>query len=346
VTDAYVVCFALLGKNLILPRDPFSMGAFEFSRVPDPFPGCENALRTSLSVWEVASPDPIRLRTTIQGTSHRNASQTCRTWAKEAVNLLSSTAFRMATFELSSAGYTFHLKSGTPSPILPPPKPGDFMGVLAMTDNLATHPSHVLNQLLSVAPETYGELGVALRRSTHWHELGRVASDRSEQLLMYWMACETLTRVDQDESLAPKFLAALGLPGGRYLVSLSEKERNALLGHTQYKPWRFKLNGVVEKLRRARNAIAHSGFRDSDLSEFFSEDERLLVRRLFSMLVPRLQALAMNGLALRLDSVASLWENYADTLMFHRTVPIATEAFGTIVYSLSQPANDIDELAT
>lgn len=342
-TESYLVCFALLGE-VILPRNPFSFGAFEFSRIADPFPGCEEALISSLAAWQVAAKSPFRLRAFIQAESHRDAVSASSVWAQEVVTLFAQSTFRVARFELTKAGYTFQFRSGHAYPILPPSVPHNFFGTVAIVDDLAVHPQQTLNQLLSVAPDHYGELGLALRRSTHWSELGRSASDKSERLLMYWMACETLTRADRDESLTPKFLAGLGLPGGRYLMALPEHEQTLLKSRSEYRVWRTKLNEVLEKLREARNAIAHSGFRDSDLGHFFSDDERLLVERIFRMLVPRLQVLATNGLALNIKSIEQLWTQYANAVLFHRRqIPLATEAFGTVVYNLSRPKDPFSD---
>jgi hypothetical protein len=49
--DDWLVCGVVAPSSIILPHDPFSIGAFELARKVDPFPGCGDALQASATAF-------------------------------------------------------------------------------------------------------------------------------------------------------------------------------------------------------------------------------------------------------------------------------------------------------
>jgi hypothetical protein len=156
------------------------------------------------------------------------------------------------------------------------------------------------------------------------------------------MACETLTRTDENESLTPKLMSALGLPTGRYLMQLPSSERLGLTGSKAYGRWRPVLNDLFDRLRDARNHIAHTGFREIELVQSLGDKNFDLATRVLPMVIGRLHGLALVGLELRKRTIADLWEGYASCKLQYRSIPLADEVEKTIAYSLTQP-DPLDE---
>jgi len=188
-------------------------------------------------------------------------------------------------------------------------------GIVMMTQQVAVHPAMMVDSVLLARTET-GQLGSALRRSTHWQALARDADDDADALLMLWMAAETLGRgIDDDGGLTARFVSALGFPRGPYARDLPPNVRQ-MFGDDVLRSYANEIVRLVERLRIVRNAIAHTGFRALELPTHLNEDELERARTVMTRLVPRLQLLAVSALRLGHTEIERLWENFA-TVFLH-----------------------------
>lgn len=338
----WLVCGVIAPTSLILPHLPFSVGMFEISRQVDSLPGCEQALRESAAALgeAVDLSKSFLLKTFFVGADdERTAVRSARLHAREALVLFRTTMPFPVSLALMRCGYAVNLRTLQTSPIKPSKREYalKLFGVAAVLDEVETHPTSVVNRLLSVRQDREAELGAALRRSTHWSSLAAELEDEGERFLVQWMACETLTRVDESESLTPKLCAALCLPSSRYLMQLPIPERDALIGLDEYKKWRRIFNDLFDRLRDARNRIAHTGFRELELVQALGDKDFELARRVLPMVIGRLQNLALAGLALGRTTIAELWDSYAASALLYRHITIADEVKKTIVFSLENP---------
>lgn len=335
----WVFCLALDAPGLIFAHDPYCFGHSELTRHPDPMPGCEAALTESAGAFAVAlREEQLRLRMFFLDCSAENAERYGRLHARETLDLF-SLAHPLTGPRLLEAGYLFDLKGEAAQPLLPSPQraTSKMMGTVALFDARATRPGVVLASLLAVSPETYGELGSAVRRSTHWARLAREAVDRGEKLMMFWMAGETLARVEEDEILTPKFVAASGFPYSRYLLSMTVEEQSALGAIQDHELWKRRLKKLFEKLREARNAVAHSGFRELDMGAFFDEREMQILERVMPLMVIRLQHMAVEGLAIGVRSIAGLWDQFGACASGRAGEPsFSTWVGGTVLHFLNE----------
>ncbi len=320
--------------------DPTSLGMFELTKRTEARPGWESALQESAKQRAITvGNDFIRARCFFLDTTFEDAHQSGVLHAKELVGLLPLVHI-LTPFEFVRVGFVANLRHGAALPL--PPTFEEWQrrrsGITASIDELATEPSLTLNSLLVAHPSVFGELGAALRRSTHWQGLARQAEDSGEELLALWMACESLSRVNENESLTPKFVSGLGLPTGRYLVQLRSATQAAFQAEPKVTTWRKKLASLFETLRNARNKITHAGYRGLDMPEFFNRDDLLLVRAAMRLLLPRLQRLALNGLRLRFTTIAEVWDRFEPVFMLERDTRLAVgEAVGTVIFTLEQP---------
>jgi len=342
----WLVTFLVDSSEPIFSHDPYCMGAFEFSYKPEPFPECEHALVASAQKYSIVMGQrQLRVRTFFLGASEKDSLRQGRQLAKEALILFDFSIPFPVTLKLLGAGCMLDLSNRLAKPIVPGPREhmGRSMGPIALLDDVWTHPTVTINSLLSTSPETYGELGSAVRRSTHWSHLASQADDYGERILLLWMAAETLTRVGENESLTPKLTAAAGFPTSRYYLMLPHAERAALLGVKNYKRWTKKLKVLFDKARLARNSIAHAGFRELDLGGRFSQDEQLILRRLFPRVVGELQRMSLNALQLGIRSVREMWIRFGDCFLMHRGTTLAHYLEGNVLFSLAQPEDPFDD---
>jgi hypothetical protein len=323
-------------------RDPFNIGPFELNTQIDTLPGCKEALHAS---WDDHGQAPIEdlkaaqlrlLRTYFKGVdSSWEAVKSARLHSQEALGLWTTQHFGMLDPpKVTGAGYVFDLRSGRAEPIRRQRQSRRRQGILAVMDDIAHQSDVTINSLLSVDPYVYGELGKALRRSTHWSHLAANTDDWTQQFLLSWMSMETLSRESIDENLGGKWLTALGFASGRFAKGLRAEDVQALSQISTYRHWRERLRDLFEKARVVRNSIAHAGFRELDIGVYLDDENKKLVQRVFKLLVPRLRALALNALALRIVSIEGMWGRYRDCLYLNRQVPLADEVGGTIIYSL------------
>ncbi len=339
----WLFCGLTAPTGLILPNERASCGTFEFTKVVDPIPGCEAALADSAKAFgeSVDLGQSFLLKTFFLGASSvGEVIRSARLYAREALALYTQCLPFSITLTLRRSGYVVNMSNLAVSPILPTAREHalGMAGTVVVLDELASHPLEIVNRLLVSDPQVFGELGAAVRRSTHWSEMVRRLEDDGERFLFQWMACETLTRVNESESLTPKLMSALGLATGRYLIQLPVRERNPLQRCVGYMKWRPPLNDLFDKLRDMRNHIAHSGYRELEIAKHLSHEEYKLAPRVLPMVVARLQGLALVGLQRGIDTIAQLWERYAECKLQHRQISLADEVDKTIAVWLTDPA--------
>jgi len=341
----WLYCGILDQQGLIFSRDPYSFGAFEFTRRPDIMPGCEEALVESARVFSFTIEDnPLRMKCFFLNTPEKDALRSGRIYAKETLALMSLGLVTMRP-TLSRVGYMLDLTTSEAKPILPSTRERteNMMSTMAVLDENAAHPLLTLNSLLVTAPDNYGELGKALRRSTHWSTLARQADDESERLLMLWISAETLSKVSENDGPVPKFVAALGFPGQRYLATLSDHERDELLRIPCYRAWRGRLNSVYDDFRGLRNDIAHSGHRELELSGVLAEADFKTIKRSFPFVVSAIQNMACNGLALGIRTIDEMWSRYGECICYLRPITLARHVQENVLLRLTMAEDPFED---
>ena len=337
----WVFCVAIDAPGLIFSHDPWCFGQFELTRHPDPLPGCEEALQASATDLAVAlSTSQLRAKTFFLDSTREDTQRFGALHVRETLDLF-ALAHIMVRPRPLEAGYLFDLRQSKAYPFLQSPQraTAKMMGTVALLDERATRNEQVLTSLLSSDPSKFGELGAALRRSTHWARLAREAVDRGERLMMFWMAAETLSRVEESELLTSKFAAAAGFPSSQYDQSLEatdKTQRDGLRALSDFKTWQTRLKKLFEDLRDARNAVAHSGYRELEMAEFFSDTELRILGAAMPTVVSSLQSMAVNGLAIGLRTIGEMWERYGECIRAGSSVPLATWVGGTVMYFLQE----------
>ncbi len=342
----WLYCGIIDQQGLIFSRDPYAFGAFEFTRSSDLMPGCDEALAESARVFSFTLGDnPLRMKCFFLNTPEKDALRSGRIYAKETLALMSIIGLHPMPPTLSRVGYMFNLTTSEAKPILPSTieRTENMMGTMAVLDENAAHPLLTLNSLLSTAPDNYGELGRDLRRSTHWSTLARQADDESERLLMLWISAETLSKVSENDGPVPKFVAALGFPGQRYLATLSDHERNELLRVPYYRSWRGRLNRVYDDFRGLRNDIAHSGHRELELSGGLSEADFRTIKRSFPFVISTIQTMACNALALGIRTIDEMWSRYGECICYLRPITLAQHVQGNVIFHLTMTNDPFDD---
>jgi len=340
----WIFCGLLESFPLLVEHNRISCGMFEITSNPEPFESIEYALDQSIEAYKLNQRQPRgKIKTFFLGADEKSVIASGRLYAREALSLFGIAHFGFGSMKLTRAGCIFDLINGVAKPFLPSLRERPPGGIIAIMNHMATHPGLIINRILSSPTERYGSLGMALRRSTHWSDLATEANEFWDRFLLYWMACESLTRLSENETLTSKFCAALGLPSRRYLQQLPAHERNLLLVIPDFRIWRRNLITLFDKARNIRNEIVHKGFRADEVTRDLSEIEELRLRRLMPMLKVWLQNLTLNGLALGITSVDEMWKRYSDCILFQLQEPLAHTTQGTVIFAISQPESPLDD---
>jgi len=325
------------GGNLALPRDPFQLGGFEITRWLDPFPGVAEALNTSLSAFGYdTSRAHLRMSTLVGYCTRAEARRQGTLFAREALMLFRNSNVFVQRLRLLEAGYLMRMSDRAAVPLLPSAT-ANLIGPFMMFDEHLTHPAHILNLLMRMPPERYGQLGAAVRRSAHWADLASRTEDLAEQLFMQWVSIECLCRVDPNESINAKVATAARFPSGRFEVVLPVDERAAIAALPNYREWRRRVTELINKLRDLRNDIAHGGFRELDVRARLDEREIYLARRLLAFAYQGVGTLTLHALERGITTIAEMWDRYAECLLPRRQISIARELSGTIIYTFENP---------
>jgi hypothetical protein len=257
-------------------------------------------------------------------------------YAREALVLFRDSNVFVERLRLLESGYVMRMADQAVFPLLPRATQ-NLIGAYILFDDHVTNPGYILNLLMRMPPERFGELGAAVRRSAHWADLATRTEDLGERLFMHWVSIECLCRVDPNESINAKVAAAARFPGGLYEQGLPAHERAELAALPNYRAWRRRITDLIDKLRDLRNAIAHSGFRELDVRARMTDPEIQLAGQLLAFAYQGVGGLALRALELGITSIAVMWDHYVECLLPHRHLSIAGELAGTIIYSFENP---------
>jgi len=260
--------------------------------------------------------------------------------AKEALRLFRHVNVLVDDIRLLPCGYLLDLTTGIASSLRPASIPHSPIGFTAILDEMAAHPQLTLNRLMRSETGAFGALGEGVKRSAHWAELATEASDYGQQFLMQWLAMECLSRESVNEVLDAKFVTASGFPRGNYFLSLPLRERQLLQAVPNKDPWESLITRLFAKLRLIRNQIAHSGYRELDLMDSLSSDQRRNTQRLLPLCIGRLQQLAVNGIASGMTTITEMWSAYGELALLDRTISLAHELEHTTLHRLNEADED------
>lgn len=311
----WIYCRLVDRGHFIFPRTPWWFGHFEFSSEREADASCLEALSSSMRAFAVSESNDgwkrlVRVRTVLRDDSLEGASHTGALYLKETVRLLNTYVAHLNPLRETDAGYLCDLRARTAVAIAPRPEARSSSGIFALIDETALHPGYTLSTLLVTAPDVHGELGLAFRRCAHWRDLAGAAEDESERLLLNWMAAECLAKLAADDTVAPRLLAAAGLPTGKLAKQLSPSEKAGILALPTARFWQRRLTVVLDKLRAARNMIVHSGYRHVDLETLLTQEERNLADEVLPIATRCLSEIALWALNLRIFTLREMWAAY------------------------------------
>jgi len=229
----WIYCRLVDRSTFVVARKPFWFGQMELSGDSEPNANCKTALDVSMSAYAISNNTGdrallSRARLLFLRTDEGEARRSGYRHLAESVRAINAhLAFPTTGIRVTDAGYLFDLRARLAIPFLPPAANREFGSIMAMLDIAARDPLHILNTLF-VAPKAFGELGDAFRRSSYWRELASKAEDEGESLLLFWMACECLCKVDRDDQTGTKILAAAGFPTHAIAKMLGEGQSRSL----------------------------------------------------------------------------------------------------------------------
>lgn len=174
---------ALVDVGSAVMRDPFQVGSFEITARREAFPSAETALAESLASYKYTAAEPYkRMRTTLVNCTRAEARRSGILHAREALTLFKHSHVFMDHVRLLEAGCLVELRDLRAVPFTVSPTRA--LGVVSIIlDDSLVHPAGILTRLMRLDPTIYGELGHAVRRSTHWADLATRTEDLGERFL-------------------------------------------------------------------------------------------------------------------------------------------------------------------
>lgn len=341
----WLFCQLVDCEGLMFPREPYYLGNSEISGQQEPFPEAESALLASLGMCGLDTKRGYgRVRIVITDATWRQAQREGRLHIRESVALLRYAIPLMQRIRVHDAGYLLNLQTLRAMPLMPPSLQSlpTTMMVMHLIDDRAQYAAFVVNKALRLG-DASGELAQALRRSAHWSEVASRIDDIGEQFLVKWMSVECLCRTGVEEVINAKILAAAHLPTGNYFMQIPADDRAILRVETRFKTWTRRASALVERLRVARNSIAHSGYRELDLRDSMTESDLCTSMVLMDWAVRGAQDLAIKGLALGVLTVADLWRSYGRCVTAVQGASFKSEVLGTVIVALEN-ASTLAEL--
>lgn len=335
-SDWLFVAFVHVGELHL--KEPYALGAFEFTRQAEWDPGLRAALDESVGAFGLERGRAyMTCRTFLEETNEDDARRTGMLYAREAAEMLTLTIMAGPRPTVSGAGALLDLRFGRAVPLLPPLVDQKRLSFpVFQIDEQVSRDKLVIDRVL--ATNLAGELGGRIRQSSQWHRLGVEADELAQKLLFLWIAAEAIAKISESDNLTARFLAALSMPRGDYFMALDDQTRADLQAHaTELDPWRKNLARLFDDGRELRNLIAHAGGREIEIRQRMSDTDIAVLVRALEMAVPRLQRLAMTAVALSIRDGAAMWASYGHVVRDMRAgIPLVDDAVGTVLFSLNK----------
>lgn len=298
---------------------------FEFPR-DDSAQETEQAIRSvneSASSWGF-SGDLSRLpraKTILEGVSQEEAIEIGRHRINEALDALKFTFYsfgRLTLMELGrfaavDVGYVQNLQSKEYFSIKNP----------AVTDTPVFQlrdddPSLMFfRRMLDKVEDEQTELEKQILRALKWKRRAELDGATIDALLFYWMARESLARATRDESdteIRSRCLFILGFPDGRRWQALDCHMKGLLNAISNYSSLKKRIKDQLQIIDNIRNAIAHEGFKEIDLTEFSTsyllEDHLSLLSRAVACIV----WFASQAVATKCESRLEMWNREMEVM--------------------------------
>jgi len=191
------------------------------------------------------------------------------------------------------AGYWVNMDTGeTTAFIKPQEHNNDFLGSMFQM-SLGPH-SPMFGEQMIASMRTI-EVIEAFIRSIHWYNSSNVEKRQYLQFLYKWIAIETITKTSKNDNIIPKLALVLGFLPERYDKLIPRKFANKVKSINGYKHYKELIIDELYKCKKIRNAIVHSGFKDTTVFDENMEVKLYLLNSAYSWMTHFIEKIALMG---------------------------------------------------
>jgi len=226
------------------------------------------------------------------------------------------------------SGYFVDLETGIVTPFLPQPDTSFKMGNLFRIGQ-GVYPR--INAQQFVAAGRDDELIKAYLRSINWFNKSRTQNREYLRFLFTWISLETVSKIDENESIVPKICLALGFPLGNDHLAISTVTTSRLNQIQDYKIWKAFILKHMEESRDLRNKIVHSGFKETDLAASEIRTKMYILGQAYNSMISYLENIILSGETV----ISSAWQKMRHQLEMNEN--LANHVEGNLIYSLAHP---------
>ena len=201
-----------------------------------------------------------------------------------------------------SAGYWVNMDTGETTPFIKP------------HENNLSFFDHVFQTSLGPYSPMFGEQIIASRRneeateafirSIHWYNNSNLHTKSYLQFLYKWIAIETIAKKSTDEDIIPKICLVLGFLTSKYSKTIPANEAKKLTSIKGYRHYRNFIKGELYKCKKMRNAIVHSGFKETNLLNDNLKLKLYIIDSAYSCMINTIEKIVCTGIT----TIKEVWD--------------------------------------
>ena len=191
------------------------------------------------------------------------------------------------------AGYKVDIDTGVTMPFLKPQEHQEMFLDQVFQMSLGPYSPMFGEQILSSRRKI--EAIEAFIRSIHWNNNSVSQKRLYLQFLYKWIAIETITKIDIGEDIIPKLCLVLGFPLSKYSKSFQNFEAKKLTSIIGYKHYKNIIRDELYECRKIRNAIVHSGFKETNLLDKNMEMKLYILNSVHSCMTNIMEKIILSG---------------------------------------------------
>jgi hypothetical protein len=131
-------------------------------------------------------------------------------------------------------------------------------------------------------------------RSIHWYNNSNSQARSYLKFLYKWIAIETITKTNVNEDIIPKLCLVLGFPSSKYLMSIPKYKAERLTSKIGYKHYKKIIKDELYECKQIRNAIVHSGFKETNLLDKNLELKLYIINCVFNCMIKTIEKIIIS----------------------------------------------------
>lgn len=144
----------------------------------------------------------------------------------------------------------------------------------------------------------------AYLRANNWLRKAKKENILYLKFLYYWIAIESVSKINQDEDITPKLRLVLGFPPKKFNYLFNNQFLSNLFQIKDYNKYKLYFFNKIKNARDKRNEIIHNGFRNQDIPD----DELNIYIKILSHILKSMIGFLQKGILEGETELINIWE--------------------------------------